>query len=281
MKMHKKNKTGLLGGIFFGCMLMAVVTVFAVKNSWFDIQKANKPVAEKWIALNIDAWPELNAMLTTLSQSFPFVLNGKAILKNNRDSIMETTDFSIGYFDQSSFRYRIDKIELLQTKKWQAWIDKEKKFIAVNTVSQTGNNPFISRLDIAALKKIFSDGRYTWQVMQNDRGQRLLVSDEFSTDGFSGLQIRYDIATHNLISVNMGMPKSEESNPDTLQNEKLPGDMGIKLNTESLELVYEPLRPMRSDYLRQHPDSICSIKQNKITIRDKELQKFSVINNIK
>ena len=267
-------------------MAAVVLAVLAIALTWAVGSKVDhttpgkEELQEVWTAVDTDPWAEFNTIISRMHDAMPFVQDGKVVLKDSKDSLVETKDFHIGYFDSLTMCYQIDQVEMVQTKNWQAMIDHERNVLAINGIVKPDASMNQMVFDIAGMKKIFSDNKFTFRVLQNGQGKRMLSSDNFTSGTFSGLQIRYDGSSHSIISVTMGIPRivaktEEEDQKDTAKN-----GLGINVVSESLQLQYEPVQPEKINSVA-NPNSYFVVKDKRLIVLDKRFDAYRIINHIK
>ncbi|WP_078831709.1 hypothetical protein [Sediminibacterium ginsengisoli] len=253
---------------------LATILVFAVKKK----PEKKKAAAEIWHPLNADPWQELDLVTQYMKNAMPYTQQVRALLLSENDALLEERTFTTAYYDNATMLYRIEGTEMVNTRQWQAIIDHDQQYAAINPPNVIASGV---GFDLGMLKKLFTDNGFSLEVKQNQKGQKMLSSDNFTNGTMTGMQLVYDASTGMVISVRLGMPHIEQD-PD---GEKMPDSsllqgLSIKTVSESLELEYKPLEKLTAEQVKNGPDSYFTIKKKQLKGVDKRFEGYRVINNI-
>ncbi len=276
------SKKQLLGRLLVLLILLgtAGAVVWAMKKQWFHEKLMAGNAKEVWTTIDADPWQEMSQLMLHAHQSMPYMQAGKALLKDTNDSLLEEKDFRMTYFDSATMTYQVAHIEMVQTPQWQAVIDHDQQLVSFTALKQ-GVSPQTMQFDLLKLKKLFSDGHFTLRVMQNEKGDRMLVSEDFTNGTTTGLQVKYNTNAMNVTDVNMGLPKLVTAIKAVPKDGMQTDTTGLQLLTESMQLKYAPLQAIATDESIKDPRQYFTIRNKKLVVLDKRFEHYQFLSNIK
>jgi hypothetical protein len=257
---------------------IAIVCISAIVWASYRGQKkmsvSPTVAAAEWSVVDADPWQEMNKIIYSMEQAFPFIQDGSVLLRDENGKIIEKKDFHADYYDSVTLHYSLAQVEMLHTPKWEAIIDHDQNMIALSRVAKAKNTAGAGSFDIIKLRAMFESGQFGWKVLQNNDGMRALYSEDFASGSLSGMRIQYQPSSYSLVSVQMGLPKFV-STEDTVAH-----PLGIEAVTESLEMNYLPIRSMNEEGRQQHPEKYIQVKGGKAVVLKAKLADYRIINHI-
>jgi hypothetical protein len=257
-------------------MTAAGMAVWAMRKQLFaGAPQTTGGNQETWTVVNTDPWQELDKLVDRLQKAIPYRQTGSLLLRDEKGALVEEKEFSMAYYDATTAAYTLADIEIMQTVGWQATIDHNRQMVVVNAV-QSSQAAMPLQLDISKLKQAFTENSFNWKVMQNETGQRMLVSEDYSNGAITGMKLHYELSSMTITYADLGLPKMVEKT-DTQEEDSVPVKEVV---SENIRIQYRSMETVNKGTEDGDPRNCFALRNKKLVVLNKRFENYHLINSI-